>query len=163
SVRRSMEALRAKQEAYFNDLDPADMAACLAHGGWRQYDWGSFTYRSAPNRAQRFRDIASSDELRNLAGDGFRLFEAFFPPSSALRAAIDKLSPGARLDIDWPPRRGAGWIAQVPWGLMCVEPPIIGAPVDPTKFLGLRYRLSCTSFDTPPGLGASKSLGGAND
>jgi len=100
--------------------------------------------------------VSTSPELRALAFDGHRLFEAFFPANSELRAWLDALQPGHRINISWQQTSGSGWIPHIPWGLMYRrEPPHAGEPVDPLEFLALRFRIGYTPYKPQGG----KNLG----
>jgi hypothetical protein len=161
NVRSAAERFRAQWEAYLNNIDPDDLAQRLQQ--WTpEYDWASLTDHVDAGHRQHWEDaVRISQQLRDLAFDGHRLYEAFFPAGSDLRSWIDALSPGHRLNISWTPQGGQGWIPHVPWGLMYLpDAPLPGTPVDPMGFLALRFRLGYTAHAVQA---PSKALGSLED
>jgi hypothetical protein len=161
NVRDAAEALRAVWEKHFDDIDPADLADRLSRWG-KGYggpdrDWSALGNYADAAHAQTWSRMASSAELRTLAQQGRRLFQAFFPGASELQGLLTELKPGARLNISWTPLAGAGFIPHVPWGLMYLaDVPPAGQPLDPMAFLGLRCRIAYTSHQVQTPL---RSLG----
>jgi len=160
NVRSSAEKFRAKWERYLNDIDPTNLNDRLNHFS-PQYDWSALRDDSDPSHQQEWQRVAVSQELRDLAYDGHRLYESFFPLGSDLRSWLDALRPAWRISITWQPKSGAGWIPHVPWGLM-YQPtlPVASQPIDPMGFLGLRYRIDYTAH---PVNAKSKALGRVED
>ncbi|MCW2240563.1 caspase family protein [Azospirillum canadense] len=159
NVRAAAERFRARWEADLNDIDPDDLANRLRN--WTpEYNWAMLRDHADDDHRRRWDDtLRVSQELRDLAFDGHRLYEAFFPAGSNLRSWIDALSPGHRLDISWKPQEG--WIPHVPWGLMYLpDVPAPGQSIDPMGFLALRFRLGYTAHAVQAG---SKALGGLQD
>jgi CHAT domain len=155
NVRDSAEKLRASAEQYLVTIDASDLRQLL-QAPHPQYDWSSLAFTADAAHADAWDAVSCSLQLRDLAVDGARLLNTFFPTGSASRAWLESLVPGWRLDITWLDT-DPDWIAQVPWGLMYLgEPPAAGSPVDPMRFLGLRFRLAYSSHRVP---GASKALG----
>jgi hypothetical protein len=163
-LREQAEEMRAAWETHFNDIDPIDLADRLKRWanreGGPEYNWSSLgNYADAVHR-EYWDKMAVSAELRRLAQQGRQLFQAFFPRASNLYKWIIALAPGARLNIFWTPKSGAGFISHVPWGLMyTADVPPEGQPVDPMGFLGLRCRIAYTSHAMAP---ASRALGARN-
>lgn len=160
NVRAAAEQFRGDWGRYLDDIDPNDLVSRLDQ--WSpDYDWTSLIDRSDERHRQQWeREVSVSKQLRVLAFEGRKLYDAFFPPGSALRAWIDALEPGYRLNISWTPRSGPAWVPHVPWGLMYVgEVPLVGQPVDPISFLGIRLRIGYRAHDVQA---ASKGLGSLN-
>ncbi len=157
-VRASAESFRAEWEDYLNDIDPNDLIDRLGRFS-PQYDWGLLNYYADYNHQQQWDDVSKSPELWDLASEGYNLYESFFPSGSDLRTWLDLLPPGQRIDISWLETSGS-WIPHVPWGLMYQTPPDPGNPIDPTRFLGLRYRIGYTAHQVPSG---SKALGSVDE
>lgn len=162
NVRDAAEEMRATWERHINNIDPVDLADRLTRWSRREdgpeYDWSLLgNYADAAHR-QEWDQMAVSKELRGLAQHGRQLFQAFFPRgSSNFHNWITALMPGARLNISFTPKAGAGFIPHVPFGLMyTADVPPEGQPVDPMGFLGLRCRIAYNSHVAAP---ASRSLG----
>ena len=156
NVRSAMDRLRAKWEAYLNDIDLADLELALkllASQYSGPYDWSSLPNFADAAHQQRWSDVEKSAELRELAVYGHQLYDAVFPPQTELRNWMDHLQPGHRVNIVW---QGAG-VSDVPWGLMYLpDPPDPGDPVDATGFLALRLRMEYRPFFAQ---GGAKNLG----
>lgn len=159
NVRDAAEKFRGKWESYLDDIDPDDLVRRLAAFRPR-YAWNAGDSNALPAHAARWNDARRSPELRNLAIFGRELYDAAFPPGSALRGWIDALAPGWRLDIQWTESSGPGYVPNVPWGLMYAsDPPADGEPVEPFGFLALRHRIGYRAY---PGVsGGAKALGKA--
>jgi hypothetical protein len=158
NVRASAEQFRHEWEDYLNDIDPADLAARLAN--WTPaYNWEALEDLADASHQQRWNAVCVSKEFRDLASDGRRLYEAFFPQTSKLRAWIDSLAPGHRLDVSWTLEQDG--VPHIPWGLMYLpDVPPEGESIDPMGFLAQRFRLSYTAHDVQAG---SKALGSLED
>ena len=154
SLRAAAERLRGRWEGYFDGIDPADLEARL-QAFTPEDDWSRLSNHADDAHRRRWEEVALSAELFDLAALGYELYQALFPTGEELRGWLDALPPGCRLDISWL-RRLEGAISNVPWGLMYARPPVPGDPVDPTFFLGLRYRIGYTAH---PVRGGSKALG----
>ena len=162
NVRLAAEALRVAWEAHLDNIDAADLADRLRRWnkdpvGWGVPDWRRLSFWADQPQEQAWSRMEVSAQLRALAFHGRTLFEAFFPKSGRLRAVVEKMRPGARLNISWLPLAGAGFISHVPWGLMYLgDVPLEGQPVDPLGFLGMRFRLA---YDCHQDFSRSRSLG----
>jgi hypothetical protein len=156
NVRAAAERFRGDWGSYLDDIDPTDLASRLDK--WSpDYDWTSLVDRSDARHRQQWDEVSVSEQLRTLAFEGRRLYDAFFPLGTPLRAWADALEPAYRLNISWTPRSGPAWIPHVPWGLMYVsDVPAVGQPVDPIGFLGLKLRIGYRAHDVQA---ASKGLG----
>ncbi|MFZ0241052.1 MAG: toll/interleukin-1 receptor domain-containing protein [Desulfobacterales bacterium] len=156
NVRAAAENFRARWEAYLDDIDPGELAQRISD--WTpECDWSALRDFSDKPHRDAWNAASISPELRNFAYDGHELYQSFFPPASPLRAWLDSLTPGHRLDISWTPTANPGWMPHIPWGLMYLpELPTNGAPVDPMGFLALRFRLGYTAHEVQVG---SKALG----
>ena len=164
NVRDSLEKLREVQEDYLNDLNHADMAAHLAGEAWRPYaekanGWQPLPEQTDAVHRDAFARVQNSAEWRTLARDGYALFNRCFPQGTQLRAVLEKLLPGSRIDFHWSKQSGPGWVSHVPWALMYTEPvDVTGQSLAvPEKFMGLRFRIGSRSWTVNNG---SVALGG---
>ncbi len=163
-VRRAADEFREEHTGYLDAIDATDVLNRLNGFAvrWRPpRSWDNIPGESDPDHRDGWQDVASSDQLRELAYCGHRLYEACFPHGSELRSCLDSLVPGHRIDILW--HDGVpGWLPHVPWNLMYAWGPPDDDPVDPFGFLGLRFRLryAARARTSPPG---SKALGGLAD
>ena len=143
-VRGALDMFRQHHTAWFDSINCSDLDHVLeklhASRGW-----------SAP-AAPDSRAVAAWDSIacdswfRRLAFSGNQLFDAFFPPGSAIRQTVLALHPGDRIHVAWFLEEAGKWIPHVPWALMYMGPiPENGQPVDAEQFLGLRFRLSYSS------------------
>jgi hypothetical protein len=160
NVRSAAERFRVAWETYLNDVGPEELPARVrnlaAQYQW-PYDWGHLPNHADPAHDVQWQTVATSPELRELAVYGRQLYDAVFTPGSPLRAEIDGLYPGHRLNIFWP---GAD-VSDVPWGLMyALDPPVPGAPVDPTGFFSFRFRVEHRPYSLQ---GGAKHLGGLDE
>ena len=134
-------------DAYLNDINPNDLLTRIKDATFPN----QFVFHDNADDAHRqiWDDkIAQSEKLRRLAFYGFQLYEAIFPRETDLRKWLDQLQMGWRINLSWSEISKAGYIANIPWGLIYVEPPpAAGQPVDAFKFFGLRYRLEYTAYD----------------
>ena len=147
NVRKSAEALRAKRETYFDAIGEDDLAQRLSRFT-PTYNWATAPDRADDEHRDAWREVATSDELRALAYDGRQLYTRFFPDGAPLRAWVDELQPGDRLDLAWT-SSADDVVPGVPWGLMyAAELPGPQEPVDPMGFLGLRQRLAYRAHRT---------------
>ncbi len=164
NVRTALEALREEWSDYFNAIDAADAEARLpsqkgltyAGGpkGWQLPDLADKAHRD------KFDEVLQSEEWHKLAWAGYALYDACFPKPSAVRAMLDELLPGSRVDFVWTEKAGAGRVPHVPWALMCRSEPDVTRtkPTDPEAFLGLRLRIGMQAWSTRNG---SRALIGA--
>jgi peptidoglycan L-alanyl-D-glutamate endopeptidase CwlK len=160
NVRDSAERLRAHSENHIDDIDPSDLAARLA--AWQpEYNWSDLHDYADDAHRRHWDQIKVTQELRDLAFDGRKLFEACFPKGSQLRSWIEALELGHRLNIALTPKSVGTYVPNVPWGLMYLQDiPPLGQPVDPMGFMGLRLRIGYTAYAVQ---GGSKDLGALND
>lgn len=149
NVRDSLERFREVHSDYLENLDHADMGTRLTKEEWKPYSWDAqssvveLKYRSA------FTQVQNSTEWRNLADDGYALFDRCFAEGTKLRSLLAQtLPPGSRIDFHWSPQSGPGFVSHVPWALMHLKQvDVMGVdPAQPTDFLGLRFRLSARSW-----------------
>jgi hypothetical protein len=154
NVRAAAEALRVNFENHFNDIDPADLADRLRRwnkepaAGWGVPYWPNLSFHADQAHEEAWKRMAVSAQLRELAFHGRALFDAFFPKIGRLRTIMQRLPPGARLNIVWVD--GSNFIPHVPWGLMYLaDVPPDGTAVDPLGFLGMRCRLAYTCYEVP--------------
>lgn len=152
NVRASAERLWTRWETAFNDVDPDDLDHRL-RGFAPEPDWSHLSDEADEAHRATWDRIAASSELRAAAADGYQLFQAVF--GRELRAWLDVLPPGSRLDVSWLDRV-EGSVSNIPWALMYLRPPSAGSPVDPSLFFGLRFRIGYTAHAADPG---SKALG----
>ncbi len=146
-VRKAADDFR-KQGAwtrYLNDVDPVALLKKLDDFK-PQYDWSRFDDLADDARRQAWDKVAISPELFDLAYFGHRLYDALFAPGSDLRARLEGLEAGHRIDMVWRPDSGAGWVAHLPWELLYVDEPVPGKAIDPTRFWGLRFRVEYTAY-----------------
>ena len=146
ALRKATENFRAKATSYLNDIDPAEMLDRLNR--FRpQYNWSSLVDYADRSHCNSWNQTATLPELHNLAFYGRKLYNSLFPTGKPVRAWLDALPPGQRIDIVWRPDSGAGWMPHVPWELLYCGDADPGAPVDATRFWGLRYRIGYTAYD----------------
>lgn len=92
NVRAAAERFRARWEDYLNRIDPEDLAQRLRR--WSpDSDWTQLGSYADPPHQTTWEAAQISPELQELAFDGHVLYAAFFPPGSALRRWLDKLTP----------------------------------------------------------------------
>jgi hypothetical protein len=159
-VRSSAERFRARWEDYLDDIDPDDLA--LRFACWTpEFDWSKINDLSDSKHHIYWDKVSTSHELRDFAFDGRRLYDVFFPAGTELRACLDSLTVGQRLNISWLSMGDPGWLPHVPWGLMyLLDIPVPGGAIDPMGFLAFRFRLSYTAY---PVQAPSKALGGLDE
>jgi hypothetical protein len=146
-VRNALEKFRETAQVLLENLSITDMEARLSKEGWKPYDWLRPNCAADLAHEHEMQTLVSSVELRTLANEGFRLFEACFPPGSDLRGVIERLAPGSRIDFVWPNRGAIDWVSHVPWALMYLNAVKLSEPVDCGRFLGLRYRIGSKSWE----------------
>jgi nucleoid DNA-binding protein len=152
NVRAAAETFRAACGDYLDDVPVDDLKRRLAEGSQWRYSWDWPTTAALPHHDRAWRTARRSRELRELANEGYALYEAFFPRGCELRRWIDSLPPGSKLEVTWL-NTEPGWVPQVPWGLMYTR---TRGAVDPMAFLGLRLRLAYISHAVQAG---SRALG----
>lgn len=141
-VRDALDRLRVARQEYFNGIDPDEFAARLA-AFQPSPDWAMPTSASSP-----WTQIAACPQLRQLAQEGYVLYQAVFAADSEMRKAVDALQPGDMLSLTWFP--SVQHVAHVPWALMYREPPpLVGQPIDAENFLGIWLRLRYVSHQMP--------------
>ena len=151
-VRGALDKLRQSWDAHLNNIDQADLERKFAERQWFNdihpgVGWSQLANQANQEYLQAFDQLASGTELFGLAQQGYRLFDTCFPEENPLRKILTDLMPGSRVDFNWPARGAKDWISHVPWGLMYLDPPEIGKPIDLERFLGLRLRIGCTSWE----------------
>lgn len=154
NVHESLERFREIHSDYLEDLDHADMVARLSSDRWKPYSWDAQPNSEAQKFRSAFARVQSSIEWRNLAHDGYALFDQCFPEGTKLRTLLARtLPPGSRIDFHWNAQSGPGFVPHVPWALMHVkEVNVTGVDLArPTDFLGLRFRVSARSWSVQNG------------
>lgn len=146
-VRNALERFRVVAESQLNDLDVADMQRRLDNEAWKLYDDWHVLDSGAPVAHGNEPASPGSEELRNLANEGYRLFDSCFPKASLLRNVIEGLTPGSRLDFVWTELGDPNWVAHVPWALMFMKPVGLSDRVDPALFFGIRFRIGSKSWE----------------
>ena len=143
-VRAAADAFREKFSGYLNAIDHDELVSCL-----QSYqsiaDWSSPAKEATQAAIGEWEQVGASDELKALAAAGHKLYEIVFPERSEIRNEIEKLRPGALLDISWSDSSAAA--SDVPWTLMYAPAP--DAEIDPMGFLGLRFRIKYLAYATP--------------
>ena len=162
NVRDAAEGFRTRWEEYLNDIDGISLAAALrGYYAAPESDWSQLSNRADAAHQAAWDRVKASPELHNLAGAGHALYQDLFADDS-LRGWVDKLPPGSRLNIVWKNTD----VSNIPWGLMYRQaPPRPGGEVDPSAFLGLRYRISYSTHrvgDVSKALGAPDRIHQAN-
>jgi hypothetical protein len=156
SVRKAAEDFRRIWESYLNDIGGDALAGRLQdYGKNPERDWSRLSDCADDSHRAAWNKVKKSPELRNLAHAGYNLYEEVFPQQDdkPLRRWADNLPAGAKLEVSWP----APSLSNIPWALMYRQPPPRpGGEVDATAFLGLRYRIS---YSTYPAAEGSKALG----
>lgn len=160
NVLASAEKFRGRWDGYLNDLDGPEFDARLA--AFPAIAEGPpWVYQGDERHEKNWAAAAVSAELRALAYDGYVLYDSFWPAGTEIRAIMDSLSPGQRIQISWTPASGPGYIPHVPWGFLYPQPPPgPGEPVDGAAFWGLRFRIGYVSHAVQA---ASKWLGRVED
>ena len=160
SLRAAAENFRAAYTAYLNDIDGSELQQQLA-GFQPQYDWSQLSYSADPAHEAAWNKAANSQELRDVAFYGRRLYDTLFPPQSDSRVLLEQLPPGQLIQVVWRQDSGADWVPDLPWSLLYVGDVDSGVAVDGTKFWGLRFRIGYTAYN-PKGI-LSSSLGKPTD
>ncbi|MBU1442372.1 MAG: CHAT domain-containing protein [Gammaproteobacteria bacterium] len=152
-VRDAFDRLRENWSEYFDAIDAADLAARLAErstdlAAHMQGGWGSLPSRADAVHEASFQAMSASDEWREFATAGYALYNTCFAAGTRLRAMLDELEPGSRVDFQW--TEGSGRVPHVPWALMNLRMPDVTRvePIDPEGFLGLRFRLASQAWAT---------------
>jgi hypothetical protein len=156
NVRRAAERFREDFESYLNGIEPTDLASRLANFQ-PVYTWDE-THDRADTQTDRahteaWEQVRQSERLRDLAAEGYVLYQRLFPAGSDLRKWLDGLTPGHLLDIRWTQKDRAG-VSSIPWSLVYMADP--DDPIDPLRFMGLRFRLSYWAHPMSP---TSQALG----
>jgi CHAT domain len=148
SLRKAAENLRSKTTAYLNNIDPEDLLHRL-DAFQPQCDWAQLADFAGPEHTAPWNKVAVSTELQVLAFYGKKLYDTLFPADLDSRPWMDALPPGQLVHVIWRKESGASWIPHLPWELLYRGAANPGAPIDPTQFWGLRYRLQYTSYNPP--------------
>jgi hypothetical protein len=146
NLREAAESFCARWDMYLNDIDQVELTQrLLAASGSSPFKF--FDNASAAHQ-MAWDQVALSQELRELTYYGYTLYQTVFPDDTDLRAWIDSLYPGWRINVSWSDITGPAWVPHIPWGLMSkTPPPPAGQPVDPSNFLGLRFRINYIAHD----------------
>ncbi len=155
NVRSALEALREKWSAYFDAIDAGDMASRLPTHYGALFAEKTEGWQPLPDAADAahntsFDAVQASEEWFALSSAGYALYDACFAQGTRMRAMLDELKPGSRIDFQWTEKYGNGWVPHVPWALMHIRMPDVTRvqPVDPEAFLGLRLRLGSQAWST---------------
>jgi hypothetical protein len=162
NVRKALERFRVVAEDQLDDLDIEDMSIRLANEDWRPRPNG---WHEANAGGEFAMTPTWASQLHDLANAGYRLFNSCFPEDSELRAIIERLDPGSRIDFIWTQRGSLNWVPHVPWALMYLKPIRSTETVDCELFLGLRYRIGSKSYEPKApsrALGASDKVNALN-
>jgi hypothetical protein len=148
NVRDSLERFREHHSDYLEDLDHPEMETRLKNGHWKPYSWDAQSSVVDPQHTDAFLRVQKSEEWRNLADDGYALFDKCFPEGTRLRSLFSTLPTGSRIDFHWSPQSGPGFVSHVPWALMHMKRvDVTGVDLaQPTDFCGLRFRISARSW-----------------
>lgn len=165
-VREALDRFRVKFETDLDALDHADLASRLEGTGWFDgiypgVGWSALQDASDATHRTAWDAASTSQQLWDLANQGYRLFNACFPEQDGgkLRTLIKSLPMGSRIDFNWSEPGNNDWVPHVPWALMYFEPPANGQPIDPMQFLGMRFRIGSRSWETDA---SSRALGDPN-
>ena len=160
TLRQKAETFRSTYSAQLDAIDADEFARRVErHLGtdylYRTLDWRSSAHgiEVAAEHQSAWDTIAESEETLDLAFYGYRLYNTFFPQGTSLRAVLDTLLAGSRINIDWPVDAGN---ASVPWNLMYTDLPPDSGAIEAERFFGLRFRLSWSKWRRAP---ASQVLG----
>ena len=134
------------QDEYLNAIDPDDLAATLSSYE-PVMDWTDLQDAFDETHLKLWEQVRDSEELHRLVVRGHALYDQIFQPGTDLRQAVNRLPPGALLDITWV--ESGAQVPDVPWTLMYALDP--AAEVDPLGFLGLRYRLKYAAYPSRSG------------
>ncbi|MFD0268825.1 hypothetical protein ACFVGY_19985 [Streptomyces sp. NPDC127106] len=138
NVRGALDRLRQAHGEQLELVSAEDLWADLARHV-PSPDWVSDAQAPREPFASAWAAVAESDELRELAFEGYQLYRALFADEE-LRRYVERLEPGDRLTVNW--LEGVTErVPHVPLPLLHLEPVSPGRPVDPSAFLGLRFRL----------------------
>lgn len=147
---KALESFRNKWSLGYLDAVPAGAEVRRRLGGYRPIcDWSAAPAAGVAEAEARWKPVAVSPQLRELAVIGRRLYVLLFGrQGEPLRGWADGLPPGSRLRIYWS-KEDRGPIESIPWPWLYQGPePKDGEPVDAERFLGLRYRLE--HIEAPP-------------
>jgi hypothetical protein len=146
SIRSAADEVRQQHGPYLDDIATDDLDERLA--SFRPVDeWVPLPDKADEAHKSAWATVANSPELNRLAQAGHAAYDAIFPKDTELRRWIDALPPGAELSINTTDA-GAGTPADVPWGLLYL--PVLGGEIDPTEFLGMRFRLASFAYKPDP-------------
>ncbi|MFK0256150.1 hypothetical protein [Streptomyces sp. NPDC090445] len=138
NVRGALDRLRQAYSEQFDLVSAEDLWADLAHHV-PSPDWVADEHTPREPFASAWSAVAESDELRELAFEGYQLYRALFADEE-LRQYVERLKHGDRLTVNW--LEGVtDRVPHVPLPLLHLDPVSPGRPVDPSAFLGLRFRL----------------------
>jgi hypothetical protein len=138
NVRDALRQLREAHPRYFELIDPDQLANDL-DGADPDADWASGPAPAARDTAA-WAAVATSDELFDLAFEGYQLYNALFC-DAAVREQVAALDPGDAVTVEWLAEIDSD-APHLPLPLLYLDPPVSGTPVDPMQFLGLRHRLT---------------------
>ena len=143
-VRQALDLFRENHTAWLDSITPDDLDQALQN--WHMEQGWTTLAESGGQHLGDWATMARDGWLRRIAFCGSKLFDALFPPDSAVRRSVLALDPGDRLHIVWFNDGSGNWIDHVPWALMYAQSvPAEGMPIDPEQFLGLRLRISYSS------------------
>ena len=148
NVHDSADKFRTKFSDELNDIDHRDLEERLSHFKNKPDTFWEDNRADSAHTQVWEQKITTSQELFDLAYYGYELYKTFFPDNTKLRLWLDRLEPDWRVNITWLEGIDQHWVAHVPWSLLYVQPPVLGQPVDPMYFWGLRYRFNYLAHET---------------
>ena len=138
NVRDALDRLRQAYPEQFELISAEDLRADIAHHV-PSTDWTADEPAPREPFSSAWAAVAESDELRDLAFEGHALYQALFKDKE-LQDHLERLEPGDRLTVNW--LEGVtDRVPHVPLPLLHMDSVAPGRPVDPSAFLGLRFRL----------------------
>ncbi len=153
-LRQAAEEFREDCQSYLDDIPAEDFERRLQDlsqtPGDLPRDWDRLPDIADESHRQAWEEVAFNPKLRNLAFQGYALYQALFEiPFQELpeiRSGLSGMLPGSYININWHNTIGETWTTHVPWGLLYQEEPSLERPIDPMKFLGLRYRIGYVPY-----------------
>ncbi|MFB6892403.1 hypothetical protein ACFCX4_24175 [Kitasatospora sp. NPDC056327] len=145
NVRGALDRLRQVHGEQL-ELIPAEQLRADLAGHVPSSEWAADGPAPGEPFASAWAGVARSDELRLLAYEGHQLYRTLFADPE-LRGYLERLAPGDRLTVNW--LEGlTTLVPHVPLPLLHLDPVSPGRPVDPSAFLGLRFRVGWTRRQT---------------
>ncbi len=159
NVRDSADKFRTKFSDELNNIDRGNLDEKLSYFKNNPNTFWESNRADPAHTDVWNQKIATSQELFHLAYYGYELYKTFFPDNTKLRLWLNSLDPNGRVNITWLEGIDQHWVAHVPWSLLYAQTPVLGQPVDPIYFWGLRYRFNYLAHETTD-TGLSPAMGG---